>query len=585
MPQRRAAVVIGVNTTGGLTPLTSAAAGAGDVASWLKSEGFDVTSITDAAGKKVKWEQIADAITAFVNTGTCHQLVVYFSGHGFWKNDAELWFLSDAPGDANAAVNMEETAKLAQTCGIPNVVLISDACRSLTATPQQQRVRGAVVFPNPDTPRASTKVDRFMAAAEGQPAYEIPLGADGKKSSAFTHCFLRAFRAPDRDMIRELTEDGKTIDVVPNRRLEKYLQREVGDLLASINIQYDQTPVAFVLSDDDVYIGQVHLADDAPLKTPEWPGPPAAPVIHLHDVAAMAISHAMNVHPPFAGLELDAIEDLARTSGFNDTLDRARTTAEVTHFETQTGFAILGTTVAAAAANANAANAGIETPGDRRNPGIVRVAMQAPAASVALRFGNGRGTVLAAVKGYIGHVQVDGNSIVNVSYVPSDNASRWPLYLQHRGRIEPLRAAAAAAARHGVFRLDDRRKAAEVAAVIGLPAFDPSLCLYAAYAYADAGFRDGLASIRTAMEQGIGARLFDVAMLARTPWQPAPDALPVVPFCPMLTQGWNLLRAHRITLPKVLEDAQDELEPALWTTFKPARMQLIFDAIKQGELT
>jgi hypothetical protein len=36
------------------------------------------------------------------------------------------------------------------------------------------------------------------------------------------------------------------------------------------------------------------------------------------------------------------IADLARTSGFNDTLDRARTTAEMTHFGMETGFVIIG---------------------------------------------------------------------------------------------------------------------------------------------------------------------------------------------------------------------------------------------------
>jgi hypothetical protein len=123
-----------------------------------------------------------------------------------------------------------------------------------------------------------------------------------------------------------------------------------------------------------------------------------------------------------------------------------------------------------------------------------------------------------------------------------------------------------------------------------LPAFDPALCLHAAYAFAGADFRGYLISIRVSMEQHIGAKLFDVAMLAPalTPWwapQPGPSALPVVPFCPMLTQGWNLLRAHRIELPPVVNDAQDELEPALWTTFKPARIQKIIDAIRRGELT
>jgi hypothetical protein len=578
MPRRRAAVVIGVNRTGG--------AGAGDVADWLRAEGFEVTAVTDAAGK-VTWQEIRDAIAAFVNPGNCDQLVVYFSGHGLWKNDTELWLLSDAPEDANAAVSWAETAELAKNCGVPNVVLISDACRAIPVTPLQMRVRGALVFPNEERPRA--KVDKFIAAADGQSAYEIPL--DGKIVSAFTHCFLRAFDKPDPDMIRKVTEDGQTIDVVPNRRLGKYLRREVSALLASVGIKLDQTPDAEVLSDDDIYIGRVRLT--APLKAPASESTQAAPVIH--DVAAMAISRAIDVPPPFTDPELAAVEDLARTSGFNDALDQARASAEMTYrdpFRLETGFTIVGTTIDDVAP-ANGASAYIRTAGNHRHgdPGAVHVWLRAPVRSVALRFGNGRGTVLAAIRGYTGHVRVDGNSIVNVNYVPSTFSWRWPAYLQNRGRVETLRATAAAAARYGVFRLDDRQKAADVDAVIRLPAFDPALCLYAAYAYADAGFRDNIGFIHAAMEKGIGARLLDVAMLVRrltpTSWQrlQQQQALPVAPFCPMLTQGWNLLRVRGIKLPPVLEDAQDELEPALWTTFKPARMQMIFDAIKQGELT
>jgi hypothetical protein len=63
-----------------------------------------------------------------------------------------------------------------------------------------------------------------------------------------------------------------------------------------------------------------------------------------------------------------------------------------------------------------------------------------------------------------------------------------------------------------------------------------------------------------------------------------PEALPIAPFCPMLTQGWNLLRAHQIALPKILEDAQDELETALWTTFKPDRAEVILKAVRRGDL-
>src|SRR5439155_17009027 len=95
--------------------------------------------------------------------------------------------------------------------------------------------------------------------AQGTSAYEVPIGEARTKASAFTHCFLRAFAAPDSDMILEVNEDGQVIKIVPNRRLGKYLQREVASLLASVNVQRSQAPDAEVLSEDDVYIGRAKL--------------------------------------------------------------------------------------------------------------------------------------------------------------------------------------------------------------------------------------------------------------------------------------------------------------------------------------
>jgi hypothetical protein len=582
MARKRGAVVIGVGKTGGLPPLESPALGARAFADWLRSEGFEVKTITDAAGP-VAPQQIADAINAFVAPGTYHQLVIYFSGHGFWKNDTELWLLTNAPADANAAVSWVETAEFAKDCGIPNVVLISDACRSIPDTPQKMKVRGSVVFPNEDVPRSRAKVDKFMAAATGRAAYEISIAANGQKESAFTHCFLRAFKAPDRDMILKVTDGDEVIDVVPNRRLDKYLVREVGNLLASVNVQLDQVPDAEVMSDDDVYLGRARVtATVAERGTPESGAPPGGPpIVNLRDVAAMAINRAMDMAPQVPDLKMRAIETLARSSGFDDALAQAQRTAPISHFETETGFAVLGSSVAEVVTT-NEGRATILAAGDRSNPGVVRIELNAPACAAVLKFGNGRGTVLAALRGYICHVLVDGNSVTNVSYIPSDNTGRWFDYVRRRDRIERLRAAATAAAQHGVFRIDDKQKATELAEHIRVEkGLDPTLGLYAAYAYAEADRRRDIESVHMYMSADLQVELFDVLMLARKMRQPSHY---IVPFCPMLTQGWNLLRAHRIALPKVVDDAQDELEPALWTTFRPGRLRLIFEAVKRGEI-
>jgi caspase domain-containing protein len=603
--KKRGAVVIGVNKTGGLPLLEASADGADAVEKWLIDEGFEVKKITDAAGP-VKQSDIARAIDHFVKSGTYQQLVIYFSGHGYWKNDAELWLLTDAPGDANAAVSWAETAEFAKDCGIPNVVMISDACRVIPTTPRDLRVRGSIVFPNDDVQRSRAKVDKFMAAAQGTAAYEVKIGTAAKKENVFTHCFLRAFQEPDSDMIQVVAENGQSIKVVPNRRLGKYLQREVAKLLANVNVALNQTPDAEVLSDDDVYIGRaqapaiilgtsVSAGRDLRVDVPagrrtflgpniEEPKPPSAPVVHLRDVAAAAVERALDQPVQATPEEISAIEELARTSGFDEAVAQAGTTVEnVNHFETGTGLAVAGAKLAEA----------ISADGERLtvlsrgadDPGAVPIDPGLPSAcTVLLRFINGRGIALAALNGYIGHVVVEGERVMNVNYVPSNNSWRWYYYEQRRQQIERLRAAAAAAVQFGVFRLDDKQKAADLADRIRVAKeFDPTLGLYAAYAYSDADQREEIDSVLDYMLQDLGCSLFDVAMLARKIPGRGRQAGPIVPFCPMLTQGWNLLRARGVALPPVLDGAQDELEPALWTTFKPERTEAIFRAIQRGE--
>jgi hypothetical protein len=598
MPRRRGAVVIAVNKTGDLPSLEGCVSGAIDITQWLTAEGFIVKIITDSGGP-VKAEQIIEAINFFVTAGTYDQLVVYFSGHGLWKNDGELWLLTDAPGDANAAVSWVETAEFAKDCGIPNVVLISDACRSIPDNPRAAKVRGTIVFPNEAVQRSRAKVDKFMAAAVGASAYELSIGEAKQKVSVFTHCFLRAFRYPDADMIQEVSEDGYKIKVVPNHKLGRYLQREVAALLATANIALNQAPDAEVLSDYDAYIGRFKepaaidvSGDMAAVPDRQHPSarqsvrtPPTTPA-NLREVASLAVSRAINDQVQVAPERVRAINDLAQRSGFNTVLQKAETFSEDMILpETSTGFLIVGGTISGAIAT-NDERPRILSSGDGLSPGIIQIELKAaPACTVLLQFGNGCGTAIAALEGFIGYVQVDEDKVVNVTYVPSRNSRHRDAYTRQRKRIERLRAAVASAAQFGVFRLTDQNRARLFAEQIRFEkALDPTLGLYAAYAYSDADRREDVQSVLAYMEADLHCHLFDVAMLARTKLEGPSNSFLIVPFCPMLSQGWNLLRARGVSLPSILDEAQDELETALWTTFKPMRARAIFTAMKSGEL-
>lgn len=574
MPIKRAAVVVGVNTTGELTPLESPVAGAEDVAAWLKLEGFDVTTLTDTK-KPVTARAIKNAIGKVVKARVYEQLVLYFSGHGYWKNNSEVWLLSGAPDDPDEAVSWIETIEYARDSGIPNVVIVSDACRSLPQTAKALKVRGSVVFPNnPTNTRVQTKIDKFQACLIGTSAYEVALTKSAvTKTSIFTHCLRSAYTSPDSDMVLELQEGKNKIKVVPNRRLEAFLKREVANVLSSVNVTLDQQPIIDVLSDDKVYIGRVRQAATS-LAVPAKAVKPAP--MSAADVARAVVDENLTIGDLRRGRATPA---MTKFEAVRAAIDRP---SAVSHFESVTGFSVTGADVQAAVAGEGGR---VEGPIPRSDESAIRIWLDGRQfCSIAITFGDGTGTVLPALYGYIGHVTVIDGGVANVSFVPSDNSHRWYDYVKHKTRIEKLRSAVAAAARFGALRLGKERAKSFANQVRMEKQFDPPLGLYAAYAYAEAGLYEEVRSVRQYMFKDLRVSLFDVAMLDRCRAADWNSDQSYVPFCPILSQGWHYLRQRRMELPKALEGAQDELIQSLWTTFNKKRMRLIASKVLEGSL-
>ena len=252
----RAAVVIGVDKTGTLQPLKSAAAGAKEVAAWLKAEGFDVKLLTDQA-KPVTARAIADALVPFVQPPIKYRmLVVYFSGHGIFHAWSDTWLLSDAPVIAGEAVNLTQVKDAAKRCGVPNVVIISDACRSLPASIGDATLTPQNIFPS--FAAGKSKVDVFRATSEARPAYEGKVA--GKVRSVLTAALQAAYRDPPGELTLEVDLDGAKVKVVPNRKIDDVLQDRVNDILAAIDPNLVQEIDTEVPSDDDVYIARASFS-------------------------------------------------------------------------------------------------------------------------------------------------------------------------------------------------------------------------------------------------------------------------------------------------------------------------------------
>jgi hypothetical protein len=555
----RGAVVIGVDQASGLPKLGAAAKGARDVAEWLRREQFDVTLFDDSQGP-VTAAVIFAAVNAFVQRGTLEQLVVYFAGHGFMSGSlSEFWLLSGAPDNPNEAVSLTESAKLAEVTGIPNVVFISDACRSLPGSLGAQRITGSVVFPNPNVaPRTVADVDQFLATRIGAAAYE---GKPVSETAAaykgvFTTCFLEAFQRPDPDMVYDL--NGKK--VVPNRRLRQYLTREVPKLAARLSIDIAQHPDSKVYSDEPTYISQV---------AQQVAAGPAEREPNVADVALTALwGERGPVSERFSNAQLQAV---AAQTGFTSAKTAVgKDWTRHDSFQGRTGFVVVGAEVRRAAASR--AGRMIQPPSSAANEG--RVVVDVPdrrACSVAIQFSDGSGTILAALDGYIGHVLIDRGVVANVSYLPSREGAYWSAFRSQQQRLAELHGLVSAAARYGVLRFDGsrrerQRQAGDLANRIRmLKALDPTLGIYAASAYADAGLSSEVRSVRGIMRDTHGVDLLDVAMLTRD-GSLRNIASEAVPCCPMLSQNWALLRAQGVQLPAPIAELKSNLAVSLWLT-------------------
>ena len=178
---------------------------------------------------------------------------------------SDLWLLSGAPQQTDEAINLAGAIDLARGAGIPNIVLISDACRSLPQDLGGAFVKGIDAFPFYDGLKRS-KVDVFRATLPAKVAYEAEIkllkekkGTPVDDQSVLTVALLSAYDDPPETIRKKLTASRRGAGVVPNRMLEDYLQDKIDQLLEEIDINLEQAIDADVPSDDDIYIGRARI--------------------------------------------------------------------------------------------------------------------------------------------------------------------------------------------------------------------------------------------------------------------------------------------------------------------------------------
>jgi len=98
--------------------------------------------------------------------------------------------------------------------------------------------------------------------------------------------------------------------------------------------------------------------------------------------------------------------------------------------------------------------------------------------------------------------------------------------------------------------------------------------------------RSPIVDLQRHLDADLGARIFDVAMLAFTLGKKERREGPqeMYPCVPMLTQGWALLSPLGIELPGGLGALRSELRPSLWTHFEAAAADRLRNVLRQGKV-
>lgn len=588
----RAGIFIGVNKTGNLRQLNDAARGARRMYEWALAQGMaDQTHaklITDADNTKVDPDLIYDAIKEIVDGPGVDQLLIYFAGHGVNINRTEHWLLTDAPVRTSAAVNVSGSVELARYSGIQHVVFISDACRVAPEGIQAQNVRGVDIFPNDGASGRAKPVDQFFACLLGRTAVEIqdPEIAAQHYTALYTSALLDALQGNFPEVLEAGDTAGDKGRYVKPGALERYLESEVPRRVKAMHLEQkvNQHPDALLT------LGGLWLARLAAPVTPVARSHPRLlefggrlPTIEtFRGVTDRLVSSAVEGDRGVVDRQLHQ----ADTGSVTEAKQLAGTTARLVrpfgpdHFETQCGLKIRG----ARLVDFFASHATAELLGSGGD--LLRVnTLEGPAASMLLHFEGDVGTVVPVLAGFLGALTFEDGELVDVAYEPSVHTWRWDLYKERANEVRMLRAVAAASSQHGRFRLDGESATRIAQKMQYAKGIDPTLAVYAAYAYYNLQALERIREMSGYLQEDIGTTLFDVALLSRALRDTTIGLHDgIVPFVPLLSQGWALLQAHRIRLHPALAGIERTMRNSLWSLFDLAGIEKLKTALQTREV-
>jgi hypothetical protein len=612
MTKRVGLVAVGVDNTGGALPtLAGAAKGALQMEDWLNGQkkfGIQpvIRTLVDTKGP-VLLKDVQDAVADLVDNEALDLLILYFSGHGMLKAAFdEQVLLSQVKKYKHEAVAITPTFLNAAYAGIGHVVVISDACRSVIDPfgPLGTVVGTAAIDRGNVVGSMKGKVDIFYATEPSQTAKEF------KGEGFFTRVLLDAFANPTSAVVDVWPNLPNGVSVVPTWKLETYLDTEV-PVRASMQVPpFNQRPDFTVTSRQPQFLGYV----DGPIS------PTAG---HAGESLTQVERSSRRTTEFEQSTKSSALDELVKAMHFDtgfkaispSVLKNAGMTREVDAyvnsaqgrqaFETRTGYTFVGEPIEIALLSydrqikPDPSSKGSQDL--RLHPVPFSELWNEPEArgSVMVYFRGGTVCVLPVMPGYIGTIEVREGRVASLSYEVSSQLRKF-LYEtdQERAAFADRRAVAAALASSGKLnRLRSTEGHYYASFMRQSKRADPTLGIYAAYAYGLSGDEKGVKSVfrffsehmTLDREYSLAAAPipFDVAMLAD---ELKPDTAlrrpGFAPFCPLMSLGWTVMSSFpgNSTLHDAITAASKHRLNSEWTTFRAQDIRPLMKAFERGEI-
>lgn len=545
------AVLIGVRSVDGLPTLQAVESSIAAMTAWARTqtEAHRVLVLTDEE-KPVTISDVTAAVEQLVDDHEVGKLLVYFAGHGFYKDHNDYWLLSKAGRWAHEAVSLRASISLAKRAGIDHVVFVSDACRAPSSSLRMADVSGAPVFPTQPLPGTPGSVDALLATRLGRPAYELrPPGSTGHVA-AFTEVLSAALSGDPSHFVGESETDGP---VVFSHALQSHLPDALERFLARLGVavEGDQRPDLEIGSSPGTWISKLPGGGGGQ----DAPAPPPTSVLtpseEARDEVRAALSRARRIRS--GGEDPEFVDERHdRPWPFPGQVVFTAAGAPIRHLWSE------GEPMARAWEERKADGSFIAVEHPEDSGVAVPVVVQLESGVVF--------TVMAAPETHV-HLDTDGESLVSIRYSRGAHDT-WDSYAD-----TVVRRAVEAATRRGFFRPDAEIADDLIDSMRFRKSVDPALALYTAYALFDRADLSALHEMRTILRDVTGYDFFDLAML-----EGMLDAdrrtMSGGPGFPLLSQGWPLL--SELAKPTARQRRLEALRrPGLWTSFDAAAWDVL----------